>query len=711
MAETFGWAGKLLRVDLSTGSITTEDSAKYQEYIGGMGMAYRIMYDEAPMDLDPYDEKALVIFGVGPLTGSGVPCSGRMNITFRSTWSKGHSIVDAHMGGHIGPQLKYAGYDGIVVTGISAKPVYLKIEDDKVSLEDASAVWGKGTFESNAWLIEQTGREFEAASIGPAGENLMDYSTLNTSFGNAGGAGVGAALGNKKLKGIVIRGTGTVKVADPKKVLELSSYMMGNLIGGNNNHNVPALPQSWAEFSAVSGKNRWSGAPGRVWGHTPDGEEIDAGEQPYNDINKIAYRCLKGVFDFGEVASNYIIKSGGCQSCPIRCYTQYEIDPLAEYDLPIHNSNTCMPVLYGNYAYPGVELKDFKYEGDAKMVINLAWSHAVDDKGLWDNYGNINRDLKWFLSLPREEAVGYIGEEEYDSLPWDWMHDGDPRWEVEIIRRLAMGEGKLSVIAKGTLAMMEAFGLPKEWLDRADGTNSNLMYCGFPNHHGPAEAWQTGMLYNMFYNRDCMIHEIVCETGSGAPYEVTKKVMEDFFGEGCYDKSKAYTPINENKVKLAIYCAADKNFHDSSTLCNWMWPMTQSPSKERDYHGDLDLQADFMTAVTGKTYTQDDLQEFGKKILHMLRVMTAISFKLNCDSANLRTEHDAITGWVFDKEPDFKPFEEGTTKLDREDMKKAMDMMYTELGWDVETGIPTAETLKAYGLEDMAKDLADRGII
>ena len=156
MAETFGWAGKLLRVDLSTGSITTEDSAKYQEYIGGMGMAYRIMYDEAPMDLDPYDEKALVIFGVGPLTGSGVPCSGRMNITFRSTWSKGHSIVDAHMGGHIGPQLKYAGYDGIVVTGISAKPVYLKIEDDKVSLEDASAVWGKGTFESNAWLIEQT---------------------------------------------------------------------------------------------------------------------------------------------------------------------------------------------------------------------------------------------------------------------------------------------------------------------------------------------------------------------------------------------------------------------------------------------------------------------------------------------------------------------------------------------------------------------------
>ena len=106
MAETYGWAGKILRVDLTTGEITTQDDAKYHKYIGGMGMAYRIMYEEAPMDLDPYDEKAQVIFGVGPLTGAGVPCSGRMNITFRSTWSKGSSIIDAHMGGHIGPMLK-----------------------------------------------------------------------------------------------------------------------------------------------------------------------------------------------------------------------------------------------------------------------------------------------------------------------------------------------------------------------------------------------------------------------------------------------------------------------------------------------------------------------------------------------------------------------------------------------------------------------------
>ena len=615
MAESYGWAGKLLRVNLTTGEITTEDDTQYHKYIGGMGMAYRIMYDEAPMDLDPYDEKALVIFGVGPLTGSGVPCSGRMNVTFRSTWSKGKSIIDGHMGGHIGPMLKYAGYDGIIISGISEKPVYLRIEDGDVSLEDASAIWGKGTFASNKWLIEQNGREFESASIGPAGENLVDYSTLNTSFGNSAGAGLGAALGNKKLKGLVIRGTGSVKVADPKKVLELSNYMMGNLIGGNNNHNVPT-----------------------------------------------------------------------------------------------HNSNTCMPVLYGTRVYPdGVH--DFKYEGDGTMVINLAWAHAVDDMGLWDNYGNLNRDLLWILRMPREEATQYISEEEYDSLPWSWEKAGDPRWEVELIRRMAYGEGDLSVIAKGTLAMMEKFGLPKSWLDRDDGaTNSNLIYNGFPNHHGPAEAWQVGMLYNLVYNRDCMIHEIVCETGSGAPYEVTKKVMEDFFGEGCYDKAKSYTPINENKAKLAAYCVNDKNFHDSATLCNWMWPMTQSPSKERNYKGDLDLQADFMTAVTGETYTQAGLQEAGERITQMLRAMTAISFQNNCGSANLRQEHDAICDWVFDKEPDFKAFEAGTTKLDRADMEKAKDLFYNIFGWDLTTGVPTRETLEKFDLADMADDLEKRGI-
>ena len=126
-----GWAGTIVRVNLTTGAITKEDTLpKYKPYIGGMGIGYKVIWDEVPLDTDPLGPDAKCVFGVGPLTASGVPCSGRMNITLLSCWSKGYSIVDAHMGGHIAHAFKYAGYDAMILEGQSDKPVYIKIEDE-----------------------------------------------------------------------------------------------------------------------------------------------------------------------------------------------------------------------------------------------------------------------------------------------------------------------------------------------------------------------------------------------------------------------------------------------------------------------------------------------------------------------------------------------------------------------------------------------------
>lgn len=704
---TYGWAGKILRVNLTTGNITTEDSTRFQDYIGGMGMGYRIIYEEVPLETKPYDEAAKFVMGVGPLTGSSVPCSGRMNISFLSPWSKGNSIIDAHMGGHIGSRIKFAGYDAIVVEGKSSAPVYLKVDDDKVTLEDASHIWGKGTFEANRILTEENGREFETAAIGPAGENLVNYSTLNTSFGNSGGAGIGAVMGSKKLKGIAVRGTGSVKIADPQKLMELNNYMLKDLIGANNNHNVPAVPQSWAEYSAVGGKNRWSGAPGRQW-KKAEGGPIDMGEQPCGDINKIAYRTLKGVFDHGDVASNYIVKQGGCTSCPIRCYTQYEMDPLADFDLPVNVSNTCVPILYGFMFYPS-GVKDFEYEGDANLVMSGATSHALDDMGLWCNYANLYRDFNWLCVSGKIKEV--LPKEEYDSLPWEWEKNGDPRWAVEIIRRIAYKEGELATLGEGTLAMAQKWKLGKEFFDMVDPNNQNITYNGYPKHHANEDSGQIGLLFNLMYNRDCMIHHLTNVENSGAPYEVTKATMEGFFGKGCYDQKKAYAPMNRNKAKVAKWAFNGKQLHDSATVCNWMWPMTQSPSKERNYVGDLNLEADFMSAVTGVNYTRESLEFAAERISQMLRVMTAISFHIAFGDTSLRDTHDAIPDWVFDQDPDFKAFEEGTYKMDRDDMETAKDYFYEEMGWDKKTGIPTRETLEKFGLGDMADDLEARGIL
>ena len=711
-----GWAGSVLRVNLTTGAITTEDTLpKYKPFIGGMGLGYKVIWDEVPLDSDPLGPAAKAVFAVGPLTATGVPCSGRTNISFLSCWSKGQSILDAHMGGHFAHALKYSGYDAVIVEGQSDKPVYIKIDDENVTLEDASHVWGKGTFETNATLSKECGPEFDVASIGLAGENLVPMSTLITSFGNSGGAGIGALLGSKKVKAIVARGTGAVKIARPMEVRLLSNYMIKDLVGGNNNHNVPSVPQSWSEYSAVP-RNRWQGGPGVTWDKAPSGP-IDTGEQPSGIINVAALRCNKGVFDFGEVAEKYTVKQGGCSSCPVRCYTEYEMDPLADYDLPTHVSNTCMPIISGKSIYPE-GTHDFVDEGDAGMILGGAMSRAQDDYGVWCNYGNLYSDFSrtYKDGILRE----HMTDEEWNAVNWDLMKDGDPRWCFEFFRLIAEGKGAWGDIGKGTYHLYAAWGLDdasknsagKNYYDEVLDNNTNVTYNGYPKHHSSEDAWQSGLLFNAMYNRDCMIHHLTNFCRSGSPYgEVIKPVLEGFFGEGCVDAPKAYTPINENKVKLAKWAFNGKQWHDSATLCNWMYPMTLSTSKKRGYAGDLDLDAKYMSAVVGEEYTRESLEFETERISNLLRVMTAVSFKLNLGSTNLRQDHDAIPAWVFDKEPDFEAFEEGTVKMDRDDMKKAFDMFYEAMGWDVETGIPTRETLEKFDLKDCADKLAELGLI
>lgn len=696
---TYGWAGKILRVNTGTGAVSTEDTMKYKEFLGGRGFGYKILYDEVPMDTKAYDEASKVIISVGPLTGSGVPCSGRTTMSFLSSWSKGYSVVDAHMGGHFAHAMKYAGYDAIIVEGQSKNPVYLKIEDDKVTLEDATFVWGKGTKDTLKMIGEKDGPEFTVTTIGQAGENLVNMSLLATSNGNVGGAGVGAIFGSKKLKAISVRGTGSVKVADPKKLKELCDYQLKELIGANNNHNVPSVPQSWAEFSSTT-KNRWQGAPGRCW-ELAEGGPVDTGEQPVGDITKVGFRATKAVFDCGEVALQYLVKQSGCSSCPIRCYPSYDVGILKEYDLPTIASNTCGG--YGHEGYYAEGVKDFKDEGDSKVVLGAAGSYAADDYGVWNNYGNLARDFVWCYKQGVLEKV--LPKEEYDSIPWQLMKDGDPRWVVDFMRRIAMKEGEFSHLGDGTYLIAERWNLGTKFYDSKG--NQNISYNGYPKHHANEDAGQAGLLTNLGYNRDCMVHCLTNFIRSGTPFDIIKRNAEEIWGEGCIDPPKNYTPMNRSKAKMAKWGLINKQWHDMATVCNWMYPMTLSPSKERGYRGDLTLDAQYMAAVTGEDYTPEKVDFYTEKVTQMLRVMTAISF----NEKSLRTTHDLVPAWVFDQDPDVPAFSEGTDKMDRADWETALDMFYEEMGWEKASGIPTRATLEKFDLKDMADDLEKRGLL
>ncbi len=168
-----GLAGKTVRIDLDTKKIdiSNTDEKFARDWIGARGFVSKILYDEVPRDADAYSKENRFIIAPGILTGTFQPSGSKCGFGAISPLSNGHA--DASMGGHFGPEIKFAGYDLIVFKGISDGPTYLFIDDDKIELRDASKYWGKGALDCEKMLKDDLGEDFEIITIGPAGENLI----------------------------------------------------------------------------------------------------------------------------------------------------------------------------------------------------------------------------------------------------------------------------------------------------------------------------------------------------------------------------------------------------------------------------------------------------------------------------------------------------------------------------------------------------------
>jgi aldehyde:ferredoxin oxidoreductase len=212
-----GYMGKILRVDLSNKKTVTdplgEDQARI--FFGGRCLTAKMLFDELEPKTDPLGAENLLIFGTGPLTGSGVPSGNRYVITTKSPQT--NMFLDSYAGGHFGSEIKFAGYDIVVIKGKSEAPVYLSIDDGTATVKNASGIWGLDCWEAEKALKQELGDECAKTSvIGPAGENLVRYASVsNELFHQCGRGGVGAVMGSKRLKGIVARGSKGVRPADP----------------------------------------------------------------------------------------------------------------------------------------------------------------------------------------------------------------------------------------------------------------------------------------------------------------------------------------------------------------------------------------------------------------------------------------------------------------------------------------------------------------
>jgi aldehyde:ferredoxin oxidoreductase len=223
-----GYAGKILLVDLTRSSLETIPTQKYvEQYLGGRGIAVRLLYDSVPGNSDPLDPSNVLVFMTGPLTGTLAPSSGRIDVVTKSPETG--LLGGANAGGFWGPELKYAGYDGIVVTGKAARPVYLDVFNDNVDIKDAQHLWGKGVFETVSTL-RRNDQGVQVACIGPAGENLVNLAGIAFSMRNyASRGGLGAVMGFKNLKAIAVRGTKGLDIAEPDRLPSLIEQMSARI--------------------------------------------------------------------------------------------------------------------------------------------------------------------------------------------------------------------------------------------------------------------------------------------------------------------------------------------------------------------------------------------------------------------------------------------------------------------------------------------------
>ena len=292
-----GWMGKALEVDLTTSSIEEVplSSELLKTYIGGRGLEARILYDRLSAGVDPLSSKNLLIFSVGPLTGTSVPTPGRSSMTTKSPLTG--TIFNSNLGGTWGYYLKSTGYDMIIISGKSEEPVLLEIVDGKINIKDAKDIWGKGVEESTDTIYEKYGKRIGNLLIGPAGENLVKYaSIMNDKTRAFGRGGVGAVMGSKNLKGIIARGREKINVAD-KEYLKSVVYEANKILKAN-----PITSKALPRFGTsvlVNVMNEFGVFPTRNFqeGQFEHADEI-SGE---------------------AIANRYLVKKVGCWGCVIQC--------------------------------------------------------------------------------------------------------------------------------------------------------------------------------------------------------------------------------------------------------------------------------------------------------------------------------------------------------------------------------------------------------
>ena len=299
----YGYTGKILRVDLTTGTIGIDehDEYWYRTYMGGALYAAWYMLHETPPGVDPLGPDNMLIFANSPIVGAPAAGFNRMTVCGRSPVTGGFG--EAHTGGFSGPELKFAGFDAVVVTGKAKKPVYLWIKDGKCEIRDAGHLWGMMTADAEEAIRSELGdNQIKYLGIGPGGEKMVRYACVIDSRREAAGrTGMGAVMGSKNLKCLAIRGTLGINMKDPDYIKERAKWFAKNYMDNPDNNNLA----TFGTAVYISGQS-------------------ERGMQPTKNFRKGTFEQVDAIS--GETMKETIlVDTEGCYACPVRCKRVVEV--------------------------------------------------------------------------------------------------------------------------------------------------------------------------------------------------------------------------------------------------------------------------------------------------------------------------------------------------------------------------------------------------
>ena len=417
MNMKYGYAGKILRVNLENGAFASEKITEdiMRKYLGGKGMLSLYFEREIGPEVEPLSKDNILYFFTGIM--SGIPAAGTSRIIMgcKSPVTGGFGMAES--GGFIATEMKKAGWDGIIIEGKSEKPVYLYIKDDKVEIRDAAGLWGRNIGEVNEAIKKELGDErVRLAQIGPAGENMVHYSCVVNDLKHAcGRSGIGAVMGSKNLKAVAVKGTGEIRFKDKEKILDISkwysSYFKEN-----------PLTMGFYLYGTAGGTLRTS----------------EGGMLPTRNFRE-------GSFDKAEdisgqrMADTILVKREGCFACPVRCKRVVKVD----------NGDIKVDPKFGGPEYETIgAMGSMCGIGDLEVISKA--HELCNDLGL----DTISAGVTIAFAMECYER-GIINDEITEGIE---LKFGNSQALLKLIEDIAYVRGFGSILSKGTRRVAKIFG-------------------------------------------------------------------------------------------------------------------------------------------------------------------------------------------------------------------------------------------------------------